>query len=197
MSKPSSRTYQKRRRAELEAETRDRIAAAAVQLHGSIGPARTTISAVAKTAGVQRATVYRHFPDDETLFAACTQLWLDQHPVPDLGGWAAISPPSERLRTALPELYAWFARTEQMLELITRDVSVMPSMRTSFEGVSVYFDAAAETLMRGRGERGAARRRTRAAVGHAIAFETWRSLVRRQRLEATAAVEMMVSLIER
>ncbi len=197
MSKQPSRSYQKRRRAELEAETRFRIANAAVQLHGSIGPARTTVTAVAERAGVQRSTVYRHFPDDETLFAACSQLWLDQNPTPDLGEWARILDPGERLRVALPELYAWFADTEAMLELITRDAAVMPAMRASFQGMDAYFDAVLETLLRGHRERGAARRRVRAAIGHAVAFETWRSLVRRQRLEATAAAEMMIDLIER
>jgi AcrR family transcriptional regulator len=197
MSKQQTRTYQKRRRAELEAATRGRIAEAAVQLHGSVGPARTTVSAVAERAGVQRATVYRHFPDETSLFTACTQLWLDQNPMPDVREWTRISPPEDRLRVALTELYAWFAQTEQMLELIIRDVGVVPAMQASFAGMGIYLDAAAEALLRGRPQRGAARRRTRAAIGHAVAFETWRSLVRRQRLEATAAVEMMVALIER
>ena len=85
---PPKRRYRKRRRAELEDETRRRITEAAVELHGTVGPARTTISAVAERAGVQRATLYRHFPDEEALFDACSSHWAAQHPLPDLADWA-------------------------------------------------------------------------------------------------------------
>src|ERR671919_3041346 len=93
-----TRAYTKRRRAESEAETRQRIAEAAMKLHGTVGPARTTISAVAEKAGVQRATVYRHFPNEEALFAACSAHWRSLYPPPDAGAWAAIADPEERLR---------------------------------------------------------------------------------------------------
>src|SRR5215211_773494 len=92
------RPYRKRRRAELEADTRLRITEATVDLHGSVGPARTTISAVAERAGVQRATVYRHFSDEEALFDACSSHWMAQHPLPDPAAWAAIQDAHERLR---------------------------------------------------------------------------------------------------
>src|SRR5215213_9482442 len=95
------RPYRKRRRAQLEAETRLRITDAAIELHGSVGPARTTISAVADRAGVQRATVYRHFPDEEALFDACSSHWMAQHPLPNVEAWKAITDPDERLRLAL------------------------------------------------------------------------------------------------
>src|SRR4051795_7597898 len=120
MSKQSAtgerRPYRKRRRAQLEEETRLRIIEAAVDLHGSVGPARTTISAVAERAGVQRATVYRHFPDEEALFGACSAHWLAQNPLPDLSAWAAIGDPEARFRAALAELYAWYREGEAMLE---------------------------------------------------------------------------------
>ena len=112
MSKQSAtderRPYRKRRRAQLEAETRLRITEATVDLHGSVGPARTTISAVADRAGVQRATVYRHFPDEDALFDACSSHWRAQHPLPDPAHWAKIDDPDERLRLALGELYDWY-----------------------------------------------------------------------------------------
>ncbi len=113
---PARRPYRKRRRAAQEDETRRRITEAAVDLHGSVGPAKTTISAVAERAGVQRATVYRHFPDEEAIFAACSAHWMSEHPLPDLAAWAAVGDPDERLRTGLGELYAWFERGEEMLE---------------------------------------------------------------------------------
>src|SRR5918997_279949 len=94
----SSRTYTKRRRAEAEAETRQRIAEAAMELHRTVGFAQTTISAVAEKAGVQRATVYRHYPDEAKLFAACSAHWYSLHPPPDHSELGAIADPRERLR---------------------------------------------------------------------------------------------------
>ena len=115
------RPYTKTRRADLEQQTRERITQAALHLHGSLGPARTTISAIAQRADVQRATVYRHFPDEEALFAACSAHWRAQNEPPDLAAWAAIRDPAARLTLALSELYAWYARTHGMLELLIRD----------------------------------------------------------------------------
>src|SRR5215204_3933505 len=101
------RPYTKKRRAELEAETRRRITKTAVELHGTLGPARTSISAIARRAGVRRSTVYRHFPDEATLFAACSAQWAGENPVPDLERWALIEDPDERLQVALDELYGY------------------------------------------------------------------------------------------
>jgi AcrR family transcriptional regulator len=194
-SQAKKRRYRKRRRAELEDETRRRITEAAVELHGSLGPARTTISAVADRAGVQRATVYRHFPDEPSLFAACSGHWGAQNPLPDQAGWAAIDDPDERLRVALGELYAWFERTEYMIEKTTRDAPLVPAMAAAMHRFAGYFDRAVDVLARGRSERGARRRRVRAAIGHALAFETWRSLVRRQGLSPARAIELMGDLV--
>jgi AcrR family transcriptional regulator len=191
MTQNRTRPYRKHRRAELEQQTRERIVEATVDLHGSIGPARTTVSGVAERAGVQRATVYRHFPDEESLFVACSAHWRERNPRPDLAGWAAVRDPDARLTLGLGELYAWFGRTEQMIELLTRDAAVVPSMRTQFQAFGAYFDAAADTLLAGRPERGAARRQVRAALGHGVAFETWRSLVRRQGLADAEAIELV------
>src|SRR4029079_10451309 len=109
-----TRKYTKRRRAESEQETRLRITEAAVALHGSVGPARTTISAIGDKAGGQRATVYRHFPDEETLFAACSGHYAALNPPPDLTAWTEKDP-GERMRRALTEMYDWYGRTEPML----------------------------------------------------------------------------------
>ncbi len=189
------RAYRKRLRAEQEEETRRRITEATVELHGSVGPARTTISAVAERAGVQRATVYRHFPDEEALFDACSSHWIAGHPLPDLEAWAAIADPGERLRTALHELYAWFDRGEYMLEKTTRDVAVVPALAPSMELFGMWFGFATEVLVRGRRERGGRRRRVKGAIGHAISFETWRSLVRRQGLSEADAVALMRGMV--
>jgi AcrR family transcriptional regulator len=190
----TKRAYRKRRRAQLEEETRLRITEATVDLHGSVGPARTTISAVADRAGVQRATVYRHFPDEKALFDACSSHWMAQHPLPDPAAWAAIDNPDERLRTALQHLYAWYEHGEYMLEKTTRDLALVPALRPSMEAFAGWVDQAADAIVGSRPERGTRRRRVRAAVGHALAFETWRSLVREQRLSQPEAIELMQAL---
>jgi AcrR family transcriptional regulator len=194
-SPPRRRHYRKRRRARLEAQTRLRITEAAVDLHGSVGPARTTISAVAQRAGVQRATVYRHFPNEAALFDACSSHWIAQHPLPDPAAWAAIEDPDERLRTALRDLYKWYERGEYMLEKTTRDVALVPALQPSMEAFAGWLEAAADSVVRGRPERGTRRRRVRAAVGHALSFQTWRSLVREQRLPQPEAIELMAALV--
>jgi AcrR family transcriptional regulator len=190
------RKYRKRRRAELEDETRRRITEAAVELHGSVGPARTTISAVAERAGVQRATLYRHFPDEEALFDACSSHWAAEHPLPGLADWAAVANPEERLQVALKELYAWYERGQAMLERTTRDAALVPAMRSAVERMGSWYAEAIATIVRGRPERGARRRRVEAAVGHAVSFATWRSLVRDQGLSDSEAVGLMCGLVE-
>jgi AcrR family transcriptional regulator len=198
MSKQSAtgerRAYRKRRRAQLEAETRLRITEATVDLHGSLGPVKTTISAVAERAGVQRATVYRHFPDEQALFDACSSHWMAQHPLPDPARWAKVDNPDERLRVALGELYEWYERGEYMLERTTRDVVLVPALRPSIEAFRGWLEAAADAILRGRPERGARRRRLRAAVCHALAFETWRSLAIHQGLPRAETIELMEGL---
>jgi AcrR family transcriptional regulator len=190
------RPYRKQRRAELEQATRRRITASAVELHGSLGPSRTSISAVAAHAGVRRSTLYRHFPDEAALFAACIAHWMASNPVPDLARWAAIGDPGARLRAALPELYAHYRRTERMMDNILRDEEIVPIVKQMFSGFRDYIDAAHATLMAGRRVRGRARERQHAAVGHALAFSTWRSLTREQHLDDAQAADLMQRLVE-
>jgi AcrR family transcriptional regulator len=189
------RPYRKVRRAQLEEETRLRITEAAVELHGSVGPARTTISAVADRAGVQRATVYRHFRDEAALFGACSAHWLALHPLPDATAWKAIADPDERLATGLHALYAWYGHGEYMLEKTVRDVALVPALRPAMDAFAAWIDSAAEALLRGRRDRGARRRRVRAAIGHGLAFATWRSLVRDQGLAETEAIELVLAMV--
>lgn len=194
VSEPKRR-YRKRRRAELEDETRRRITEAAVELHGSVGPVRTTLSAVAERAGVQRATLYRHFPDEEALFDACSAHWAADHPLPDPASWAAITDPDARLRVALSEIYAWYENGQEMLTRTTRDAALVPAMRSAVERMGGWFAEAIGTILRGRPERGARRRRVEAAIGHAVSFATWGSLVRDQGLSDAEAVELMLGLV--
>jgi AcrR family transcriptional regulator len=189
------RPYRMQRRAESQLETRRRITESAVALHGTIGPARTSISAVAEHAGVRRSTVYRHFHDEAALFDACTAHWTAANPPPGLEAWSAIADPGERLRVALGELHAYYGRTEAMVANLFRDEPTSPLVAERFAVFRHYLAAAQDTLMAGRVLRGAARRRTRAALGHAIAFSTWRSLVREQRLGAGEAARLLCALV--
>ena len=158
------------RRAELEEQTRTRITESAVALHEELGPARTSISAIAEHAGVRRSTVYRHFPDEEALFDACSSHWRAANPPPDPSAWTAIADPAERLATALGELYAFYGRTEGMYTSLLRDELLVPSVERRLGGFHGYLRVIEDTLMTGRGLRGGAARRTRAAIGHALAF---------------------------
>jgi AcrR family transcriptional regulator len=185
------RPYRLKARAEAQEHTRLRLTESAVALHGTLGPARTTMSAVADHAGVRRSTLYRHFPDEKALFGACSAHWGAQHPLPDLAAWAVIADPGERLDVALSDLYAYYRGGEQMLSNLVRDAELVPSMQDEFGQFAGYFAAARDVLCAGRGVRGRARTRVRAAIGHAISFPTWRSLVREQGLGDAEAVELM------
>jgi AcrR family transcriptional regulator len=189
------RPYRKTRRAELEGETRRRITESTVALHEELGPARTSISAVAERAGVRRSTVYRHFPDEEALFDACSSHWVAANPPPDLSAWAAIEDPAERTETALRELYAFYARTEGMYTSLLRDEPLVPIVHQKLGAFYGYLSAIQGVLMAGRGVRGRAARRTGAAIGHALAFPTWRSLVRDEGLGEGDAVALMCALV--
>jgi AcrR family transcriptional regulator len=189
------RPYRMTKRAELEAETRRRITESAVELHGTLGPARTTISALAEHAGVQRATVYRHFPDDAALFAACSSHWGAQNPPPDLAAWAAVEDPNERLHNALGELYGYYRRTENMWTNLLRDEASLSILTELLDGFRQYLGAARETLVAGRASEWPAQRLVRAAMGHALAFQTWRSLAMEQGLEDEEAVRLMIGFV--
>jgi AcrR family transcriptional regulator len=189
------RPYEKKRRAELEAETRRRITETAVELHGTIGPSRTSISAIAERAGVRRSTVYRHFPDEAALFAACSSHWAAANPLPDIARWQSIEDPDERLRTALGELYGFYRRTEGMMDNLLRDERIVPLVGRLFGPFHEYLAAARDVLVGGRSVRGRRRDQTRAATGHALAYTTWRSLTREQELDDAQAAELMCRFV--
>lgn len=189
------RPYRMKRRAEQEAQTRLRITESAVELHGTLGPARTSMKAVAEHAGVPRSTVYRHFPDEEALFGACSAHWAAEHPPPDVGRWEQITDSEERLRTALEELYAYYRRAGDMLDKLLRDEATVPLVAKLFASYHQFMATIAEILMRGRRLRGKARDRTRAAVAHAISFRTWQQLTEAGGLEDEEAAELMRRLV--
>jgi len=190
------RPYRMRRRAELEELTRRRITESAVELHEELGPARTSIAAIAERAGVRRSTVYRHFPTEDALFDACSSHWRAANPPPDPAAWATIEDPAERTSSALRDLYAFYGRTQAMYSSLLRDEPLVPPVHRRLRDFYRYLDTIEDALMAGRGLRGRAARRARAAIGHALAFSTWRSLTHEQGLGETDAVGLMCMLVE-
>jgi AcrR family transcriptional regulator len=193
---PQKRKYELRRRAEGMEATRRRIAEAALELHGSIGPARTSLSAVAERAGVQRHTLYRHFPTEDDLFNACSGLFAAENPPPGLERWRAIGDPAERLTVGLGELYGWYEQTEPMLTNLYRDRALVESVDSRMRRTDAYMEEAARTLAAGFPARGGRRRVLGAAVRHAVDFQTWRSLVREGGVSRAQAVRLASALVD-
>ncbi|HEU5277656.1 MAG TPA: helix-turn-helix domain-containing protein [Gaiellaceae bacterium] len=189
----ASRTYELKRRAERQEETRRRIVAAAVELHTTLGPARTTVQAIAEQAGVTRPTVYAHFPDARSLLEACSGHVRATTPPPDPTHWRSIVGPSERLETALRELYGYYERLEPLLENVQRDAAVMPLVAEMNAYRARYLGEIRDLLLKTWPTRGRARARLRRAIGHALEFRTWQSLVRRQGCATDEAVQLMVA----
>ena len=191
----TKRKYELKKRAEQVGETRLRITEAAIELHGSLGPSRTTLSAVAERAGVERRTLYRHFPNEADLFAACSTHYFAANPLPDLGGWRAIRDPQQRLEQGLDELYAYYERTEPMFSNVLRDAEVVEFAREAVAPLDAYLGEAAGILMGGRQARGRRRELLGGAVRHALAFSTWQSLSSNG-IDRSGAVKLMTALVE-
>lgn len=185
------RTYTLRRRAEQQAETRQRIVEAAVELHGSVGPGLTTISMVAERAGVQRHTLYAHFPDERSLYLACSGLTLERDPLPEAGPWQAIRDQRERLSVGLSALYGWYERNAELAACVLRDAEYhaltkeMTEMRMG-PPMRAYQSVLGAKLST----------KQRAVLRLALGFSTWRTLVRESGLKQSAAVAVMVRAIE-
>ena len=189
----TTRTYELKRRAEQQEETRQRIVDAAVELHTTLGPARTSVAAIAERAGVTRPTVYAHFPDARALFRACSGHVRATVPPPDPAAWRAIEDPGGRLEAALRALYAYYERLEQLLDNIERDLPLVPAMH-EVNAIRVrYVEEVRELLLQTWPARGRAKTRLRRALGHAIEFRTWQSLVRSQGCRTEEAVQLMVA----
>lgn len=167
-----------------------------MDLHTSVGPANTSISAIAARAGVQRHTIYAHFPDQRVLFRECAALWEQRNPLPDVRRWAAIGDPRERLAIALDELYAFYDRHGSDLAAVFAGAHGVPEMAEALARRSATGEAIVETLSRGRGVRGRRRARLTAAIRHATTLETWRSLAVGGGLDRRDAVRLMCALAD-
>lgn len=189
----NTRDYRMRKRAEQVAETRQRITEAAMRLHTTVGPANTTISGVAEEAGVTRVTVYNHFPDEETLFLACSAHWAQLHPPPDPAAWEEIDDRDARVRRVLTDLYGWYEENHEDLFPIMRDFEAMPEAFR--EGMAAQFAGFAETLVTGSDARGRRRERLTAVAGHLTSFWTWHSLVIQHGLTTDEAIDLACEIV--
>ena len=185
-----TRTYTLKKRAEQQAETRQRIVEAAVELHGTVGPARTTLSMIAERAGVQRHTLYAHFPDERSIFLACSGHVYERDPLPDVGPWRTIADPGERLRAGLTAIYGWYERNADLLACVLRDAE-HHALVQEINALRVAPVRAAwnEVLGAGLGPK------QRALLALALSFYTWRTLVRQAGMEQDASVDAMVTAI--
>jgi AcrR family transcriptional regulator len=189
------RKYELKKRAERLADTRRRITEATVELHRTAGPAATHINEVARRAGVQRMTVYNHFPNDAALLTACSAHWRALHPTPDPAAWRAVEDPGARLRMGLRELYGWYRETEPMTANVLRDAQVLPALRAILEGGLLrYLDLAHHVLTEAFDARGRRRERIDAAARAAIDLHTWQALAP---LGDAEAADLAAGLIER
>jgi AcrR family transcriptional regulator len=188
------RRYELKKRAEQVEETRRRITEATVELHRTVGPAATRVSEIARRAGVQRVTVYNHFPDESALFAACSAHWRALHPAPDPGAWRDAPDAGDRLRRGLTELYLWFRETEPMTANVLRDAETLPAMRAIVEnGLVAYLERVRQVLA----EELTVPRRRRAYVDASLRaatdFRVWRLL---SPLGDAEAAELAAGLVE-
>jgi AcrR family transcriptional regulator len=186
-----ARNYTLKKRAEQQAETRQRIVDAAIELHTEIGPAKTTFSMVAEKAGVQRHTLYAHFPDERALLMACSGHMQEQSPPPDAAPWRGIKDRRERLTVGLSEIYGWFEANAQLLSSVLRDGEhYAPVQEISKLRYAPAIGLWHEVLEAGLNDK------QRAMLNVALSFYTWRTLTRDSKLKTSAAVAAMVEAVE-
>jgi AcrR family transcriptional regulator len=186
-----TRTYTLKRRAEQQAKTRRRIVEAAVALHGSIGPGLTTISMVSERAGVQRHTYYAHFPDERSLWLACSGLVFERDPLPEAAPWRAIEDRRERLRVGLRAIYDWYERNASLAACVLRDAEFHAVTKEVNElrfgtPMAAYREVLGAKL----------NAKQRALLRLALSFFTWRTLAREGGLKQGATVAVMVQAID-
>ncbi|MHB8571355.1 MAG: TetR/AcrR family transcriptional regulator [Candidatus Dormibacteria bacterium] len=197
-ARESPRVYRQVARAERLAGTRQRIVEATYQLHATVGPNRTTVAEIARRAGVQRLTVYRHFPDERSLFAACSghSRTLNPPPAADLG---ADAQGVERARQILLGMFRYYGFNPRLVDNLMRDSGAGPAaetVRAAMTPMRAAISDAEDRIVAAvpHGERAASA--VRAAAHHAMAFSTWRSLVMEGGIDDERAAGLLVAMIE-
>jgi len=169
-----TRRYRMKLRAERKADTRGRIVAAAAHLHRTLGPDRTTISDIARLAGVERPTVLRHFPDRLSLAMACLLPGLEQDPPPDPAAWKQVADPAARLSRALTEIYPHYRRNRVLLSSIADETN--DEFAPIRQAGRPRRDDAHRVLAEGWSVPESGYPRLLLAIGHAFSFWAWVSL---------------------
>jgi AcrR family transcriptional regulator len=190
----STRTYRKRKRKRAEEATRRRITEAAVELHGTVGPANATVTDIAKLAGVSRATVYNHFPTDADLFRGCSSHWAAENPFPDPSSWT-LADPSKRLVTGLEELYGWYRANEDMLGNVLRDLRIIEALAEVMGALWVpYVQGVVAALAEGWSTDTVDADSLDAMLLLAVDFNTWQ-LLRNAGMDDEAAAATMTRMV--
>ena len=190
----SQRPYRMHRRSDNIDDTRLKIVEATVELHGTVGPSATTVMGIADKAGVTRATVYRHFPDDLSLVNACSMHWLSQQVRPRPDAWAKFAGAEVRCRAGLADLYRFYRNGESMLTLIYRDFAYLPTEHQL--ELQERDNHCRDVLLAAFPNRTRGEHCLRAVVGHAVSFWTWRSLCINNQLSNKAAIEAMLTAVK-
>jgi len=185
------RKYQQKARAEQAQETRQQIVEAAVKLHEELGPANTSIKAIAEGAGVQRLTVYRHFPDDASLFEACTSHWFGLHPPPPVAGVDEPVNPQRQTEKTLLALYRYYRQTERMWYVALRDVEELEALQEPMNKAECYFDNMHNELLSAWKPSVDIKKQLSITLRHCLHFSTWRSL-KAEKLSDKKMVELVM-----
>ncbi len=171
----SKRQYTLKQRAAKQAETRSRIVDAIVELHEEVGPRATTVKAIAERAGVERLTVYRHFPEEAGMFQACSARFLELNPPPDPATCIAGKSPRAKTRKLLTSLYAYYRRTERMFSRVYRDADDLPALQSTLQEFESYLASLRDELLLAWPHDATARSQISAVLSHALTFSTWAS----------------------
>ena len=190
-----TRKYEMKRRAERMQETRRRITEAAVELHQTVGPARTTVSAIAEKAGVHRHTYYAHFPELKDLYQACMGRYSERNPLPEPSSWTGIADAEERLRVALSEVYAYYSGNEAMVSNVLRDAALDPIVQEIMVPFDQYWETVRDVIADAFEASGERHEELLGAIALAQDFQTWRTLVRQQGLDDDLTVELIVGMV--
>jgi len=185
------RSYKLKNRAAGQDQTRKMIVEATIELHQAKGIAATSVNDIAERAQVAKVTVYRHFPDQETLAQACSGLYFQRHPFPDPESWRHIEDPADRFRQGLRETYAYHRSTEPMTARIIGEARDLPVMAPYHEQLRKAADVIAAAWPRTAREKAA----LKAALALALSFDTWRQLTRIGQLSDGEAIDLMMRLV--
>lgn len=190
----TTRKYKKTKRAEQQEQTRERIVEATVALHEELGPANTSIKAIAERAGVQRLTVYRYFPDDLSIFQACTSHWLSFNPPPDAADWQDMANAKEKTATALLAFFKYYRGTETMWTGAYRDVEDIAALREVLQGFEGYIDQVRDSLLAPWKLKGKSKQQLSITLRHCLRFTSWQSL-KREKLNDKQIVDLVLGWI--